>query len=235
MPADRHFTASPSSAPCLLHELQSDGSVGADPEQARDLARWRRAERDRLMAARLAMSAGERSAHAQAIIAGLDALVTSTATTVVSVYWPIRGEPDLRPWMHALALRGAGVALPVALGLGRALEFREWHPGARMARGLWKIPYPAEGARVVPSVVIAPLVGFDAGCYRLGYGGGFFDRTLAAMAAAPPLAIGVGYTDAELPTIFPQPYDMAMRWIVTPAGTRGPAAARTPEGRLAAT
>jgi 5,10-methenyltetrahydrofolate synthetase len=83
-----------------------------------------------------------------------------------------------------------------------------------MARGLWKIPVPADGAALIPTVVIAPVVGFDAECYRLGYGGGFFDRTLAAMAAKP-LVIGLGYPCASIPTIYPQSHDIPMDWIVS--------------------
>jgi 5-formyltetrahydrofolate cyclo-ligase len=92
--------------------------------------------------------------------------------------------------------------------------FREWRPGAPMARGLWKIPHPAEGADVVPSVVLAPVVGFDPACYRLGYGGGFFDRTLAQMTGKP-LVIGLGFPQASIKTIFPQPHDIPMNWIAT--------------------
>ena len=77
------------------------------------------------------------------------------------------------------------MALPIALALGEPLVFRRWHPECRMARGLWNIPYPADGDIVVPQIVIAPLVGFDRQSYRLGYGGGFFDRTLAALSPKP--------------------------------------------------
>src|SRR6204780_1785779 len=108
------------------------------------------------------------------------------------------------------------IALPIAITLGQPLMFREWLPNARMARGLWNIPYPAEGAEVVPTLVLAPLVGFDQDCFRLGYGGGFFDRTLARFAAKP-LVIGVGYFSALIRTIYPQPYDIPMDWLVTGA------------------
>ena len=70
-----------------------------------------------------------------------------------------------------------------------------------------------------PDIALAPLVGYDAGCYRLGYGGGFFDRTLAQLPAST-IAIGVGYADAEIATIYPQPFDIAMRHIVTERGVR---------------
>jgi 5-formyltetrahydrofolate cyclo-ligase len=198
----------------MLHELNPDGTLAVDQEQALDVARWRKAERERLIARRLELPAETRHAQTQGIVDALDGLIAPTPGTIVSVYWPIRAEPDLRPWMHALSERGVRVALPVALALRQPLVFREWRPHARLARGLWKIPYPADGAEVVPTVVIAPLIGFDAACYRLGYGGGFFDRTLAVLNPRPA-AIGVGYTDAAIATIFPQPHDIPMDRIVS--------------------
>ena len=201
------------SAPCLLPELGPDGAP-IDARQAADVARWRKAERARLIALRCALPAEERARHTRAIGGQVEDLLSARSDDILSVYWPIRAEPDLRSWMQEACLRGLRIALPVATELGRPLTFREWHPGSRMARGLWRIPYPAEGPEVLPTVVLAPLVGFDAACYRLGYGGGFFDRTLAA-AAPKPLAIGVGYPQLRIPTIFPQGYDIPMDWIVT--------------------
>jgi 5,10-methenyltetrahydrofolate synthetase len=207
------------SSPCLLHELTADGRSTIDPRQARDVAQWRKVERERLIAARLAMDAHARRAQTEAIAKQLDALIAEHQADIVSVYWPIRGEPDLRAWMQQRYQRGTRIALPVALEPHRALSFREWQPTAPLARGLWKIPYPAEGAEVTPAVVLAPLVGFDAEGYRLGYGGAFFDRTLALLHPRP-LTIGVGYASAQIRTIFPQPYDIPMDWIVT--GTSPP-------------
>jgi 5,10-methenyltetrahydrofolate synthetase len=90
-----------------------------------------------------------------------------------------------------------------------------------MERGVWNIPQPRDTPTVAPNTVIAPLVGYDAGCYRLGYGGGFFDRTLAAMDERPRV-VGVGHPVARLRTIHPQPHDIAMDAIVTggPEGVR---------------
>ena len=79
---------------------------------------------------------------------------------------------------------------------------------------MWNIPIPAQGPEVIPDIVIAPVVGFDRSCYRLGYGGGFFDRTLAAIGARAR-AIGVGYALQEIPTIYPQRYDIPMRFVLT--------------------
>ena len=202
--------------PCFLHELDPQGVVRSDPRQVRDVIRWRKAERERLIGSRLELSADYRAAQTSAIARDLKQLIPSAPGAVVSVYWPIKAEPDLRPWMHAMSEREMHFALPIAVALGQPLMFREWRPNARMARGLCKIPFPADGAEVVPSVVIAPVVGFDKDCFRLGYGGGFFDRTLAAFDTAP-IVIGVGYTGALIPTIFPQPHDIPMDWIVTGA------------------
>ena len=190
-----------------------------DRQQARDVVQWRTLERERLIAARLAMDADSRASQTQAMARDLDDLIAAHSAAIVSVYWPIRGEPDLRPWMRSRFERGIRIALPVAVELHRPLAFREWHPDARLARGLWKIPYPADGIEVTPGILLAPVVGFDGEGYRLGYGAGFFDRTLAALSPRP-VAIGVGYASGRIETIFPQSYDIPMDWIVT--GTSAP-------------
>jgi 5,10-methenyltetrahydrofolate synthetase len=209
-PDDEEAGGSP---PCFLHEIGPDGAP-VDAQQARDVARWRKAERSRLIALRCALPAEDRALHTAAIVCKLDEMISARSNEIVSVYWPIRGEPDLRSWMRDACLRGLRVALPIAVELGRPMTFREWRPDSAMARGLWKIPYPASGPDVVPTTVLAPLVGFDSKCYRLGYGGGFFDRTLAAMRSKP-VVIGVGYPQTQIHTIFPQRHDVPMNWIVT--------------------
>ena len=198
---------------CLAHELDADYTGGAEPGP-RELARWRRGERERLIAARLAVPAAERAAVAEGVARALDEMVEPGPGAVISAYWPFRGELDLRGWLERAVARGATAALPVVVAKGRPLVFREWRPGAAMARGVWNIPIPAEGAEVIPDVVVAPLVGFDPGCYRLGYGGGFYDRTLAAIPR-PRLVIGVGLPLAEIRTIHPQPHDIPMDAVVT--------------------
>ena len=203
------------SSPCLMHELDPTfGGSPLDREQARDVARWRKAERERLIAARQALSVQERTDHAHRLARQLDEIIPSGPTIIVGAYWPFRGEPDLRDWMGTMTTRGARVALPVVVAKGEPLVYREWHPQARLERGVWNIPFPVDGAAVMPTWVIAPLVGFDAACYRLGYGGGFFDRTLAVLHPRPA-AVGVGHPVCALKTIFPQPHDIPMDWIVT--------------------
>lgn len=196
------------SAPRFMHELPEH-----DTEQARDVARWRKAERERLIAARLALSVAGREAHSARIASDLDTILADVVAGIVSAYWPFRGEPDLRSWMASAAVRGWRVALPRVAAKAQPLEFREWKPDCRLERGVWNIPFPADGAVVEPTVVVAPLVGFDPQGYRLGYGGGFFDRTLASLSPKP-LAIGVGHQVGALTTIFPQWHDVPMDWIV---------------------
>jgi 5-formyltetrahydrofolate cyclo-ligase len=193
------------SPPCFLHEIDPDGAP-ADAQQASDVARWRKAERSRLIELRCALPGEDRALHTAAIVRKLDEIISARANEIVSVYWPIRGEPDLRSWMRAASLRGLRVALPVAVELGQPMTFREWRPDSAMARGLWKIPYPAAGPDVVPTTVLAPLVGFDSKCYRLGYGGGFFDRTLAVMRRKPvvrcrPFSSSAAQLALAVPTI----------------------------------
>jgi 5,10-methenyltetrahydrofolate synthetase len=200
--------------PCLAHLLV--GGHAVDPATARDVARFRRAERERLYAQRRATPVAARAAMEQAVAARLDALDLSPGT-VVSGYWPIRGELDLRPWLARLVARGVRVALPVVEARAAPLAFRSWTPEARMERGDWNIPVPADGAPVVPDVVIAPLVGVDPAGYRLGNGGGYFDRTLALMR--PHEIVGVGHAFARMKTIHPMPWDVPMTRVILGDGS----------------
>jgi 5-formyltetrahydrofolate cyclo-ligase len=120
--------------------------------------------------------------------------------------------------MDRVAQSGGRCALPVVTKPGRPLVFRSWERGERLKRGFWNIPVPAGGYEVVPDVVIAPVVAFDKACFRLGYGGGHFDRTLAEMPKNRRV-VGVGYSMTEAASIFPQPHDIPMDAIVTESGT----------------
>ena len=150
------------------------------------------------------------------IAAGLDAVIGDHGGRAVSLYWPFRGEPDLRGWLSSIVERGAAAALPVVIEKGRPLVFRAYRPGDRLEKGVWNIPVPADDVQVIPDVVIAPVVGFDPRNYRLGYGGGFFDQTLAALPREPQV-IGIGYSLQAIATIYPQPHDIPMDRIVTEA------------------
>ena len=178
---------------------------------------WRKDERQRIIAERLSLSVDDRQHRAGAIARHLSAALGDIHGRTVGVYWPFRGEPSLRSWMEQIHADGALCALPVVVERQAPLVFRSWWPGAPMARGIWNIPVPAESIDVLPDIVVSPVVGFDPACYRLGYGGGFYDRTLAAMACKP-LVIGVGFALSAVPTIHPLPHDIPMQFIVTEHG-----------------
>lgn len=218
MKKDTKQPASFSSPPCFAHELESgdDGDAALNPAAKVELARWRKAERARLLKLRLGIRADLKQLVTE-IGDEIIRLINPQPDLIVSVYWPLPSELDFRDWMLSMIDLGVGIALPVVITRGQPMIFREWTPTARMERGIWNIPFPADGEPIIPDVVIAPLVGFDAGCYRLGYGGGYFDRTLAGLRSRP-MVIGVGPTLCEIPTIYPQPHDIPMDVIVTGAG-----------------
>lgn len=181
----------------------------------------RRALRERLVAARLALDADTLAAHRRVVDEYLDLGFPGLARGVVALCWPHKHEYDARFLARRLRERGAGTALPVVLGPRRPMVFREWRPGVKLARGVYDIPYPADTPEVVPDVLIVPMNGFDDGGYRLGYGGGFFDRTLAALRAAGhrAVAIGVAHEQARIgDALHPQPYDVPMDFVVTERG-----------------
>ncbi len=104
--------------------------------------------------------------------------------------------------------------MPAVVDKQGPLEYRAWRPGEPLMDGVWNIPVPQERDILIPQAVLAPLVGFDRECYRLGYGGGYFDRTLAALSPRP-LAIGVGFEMSQIQTIYPQLFDVPMDVVVT--------------------
>jgi len=185
--------------------------------EAEALRTWRRATREALIAARLALSPATLEAYRKRIDQHIEAGFPDLAAGVVAFCWPYRNEYDARFLARRLRDRGAVTVLPVVVAPRTPLVFRAWHPGVRLARGVYEIPYPAEGPAVHPTSVLVPMNAFDEAGYRLGYGGGFFDRTLATLVDRPRV-IGVGYELARLPTIHPQPWDIPMDFVVTERG-----------------
>ncbi|MCC6534734.1 MAG: 5-formyltetrahydrofolate cyclo-ligase [Burkholderiales bacterium] len=183
-----------------------------------DLAAWRKAQRAELLARREAVPLAQRRGWNEAVtrhlIEGFSAVLEQRW---VGFCWPYKGEPDARFFVYHLRKRGARAALPAVIAKKGPLQFREWWPGVTMAPGVFDLPVPQGTAIVIPQALLIPPVGFDGCGYRLGYGGGYFDRTLAAMAPQP-LKIGVGFEIARMQTIHPQPYDIAMDFIVTESG-----------------
>jgi len=215
-----------SSPPCYAAEVAPEyfDPMAVDPEQARDVARWRKAERTRLRSARLALSVAERKEIGEALAGHLRQVLKDrfggAPGKVFSAYWPIKGEPDLRPLMVELHKAGITVALPLVETRAAPLTFRRWTPETRMVRGDWNIPVPPPDAPVVrPDIALAPLVGWTADGYRLGYGGGYFDRTLAALSPKP-FVVGIGINAAQIKTIYPQPHDIPLDLILTEKGVQ---------------
>ena len=185
-----------------------------DPDQ---LKAWRKSERGRLIAARGALDAATLEQHRLRMDAHLERAFPGLAASKLALCWPIRGEYDARHLARTLRERGALTALPVVVAPRQPLVFREWHPGVRLEKGPLDIPYPVGSAEVVPNAVLLPMNGWDGAGYRLGYGGGFFDRTLAALARKPAV-IGVTYEMARIDTIHPQAWDIPVDWVVTERG-----------------
>ncbi len=137
-------------------------------------------------------------------------------------YMPMRTEIDCLP---AMAAHDGAVGVPVILGAGMALKFREWVPNARMVPGEFGALIPEKGGWIEPDVLIVPLLAFDRRGYRLGYGGGFYDRTLEELRARRAVtAIGFAFALQEMAEVPIEPTDQKLDLIVTEAGVFTPAA-----------
>jgi 5-formyltetrahydrofolate cyclo-ligase len=137
--------------------------------------------------------------------------------TVVSAFWPIRSELDLRPLMHLLHERGCGIALPIVVRRRTALVFRRWTPEMVLEEGNFGVPTPsADALELDPDWLLVPLLAFDQHGYRLGYGGGFYDITLAALRARKSVfAIGAAYDGQKVENVPRQADDARLDAILT--------------------
>lgn len=141
---------------------------------------------------------------------------------VIAGYMPIRTEIDPRPAMVRLAASNR-ICVPVIDAPGRPLWFREWTPDSALVEGPFGALIPAEGAWLTPGILVVPLVGFDAGCNRLGYGGGYYDRTLEKLRATGPVrALGFAFAAQHLPALPLAPTDQRLDAVVTETGTIRP-------------
>ncbi|MGH8727760.1 MAG: 5-formyltetrahydrofolate cyclo-ligase [Burkholderiales bacterium] len=182
-----------------------------------DIKVWRRGKRIELIARRVDLDAQVRRDWNARIDGFIERGFPLLANMVVGFCWPHRAEYDARFVAKHFRDRGALTALPAVVGKKTALEFRGWRPGVRMSKGVYDIPVPEGSDVVTPDALIVPMIAFDEQAYRLGYGGGYFDITLGAIAPKP-LAIGVCYELFRFGSLDPQPHDIAMDFVVTENG-----------------
>jgi 5,10-methenyltetrahydrofolate synthetase len=181
------------------------------------LRTWRKSERERLIAARMQLDAQTLDEWRRRMDGYLERSFPGLARTRLAFCWPIKNEYDARHLARTLRERGALTALPVVVAPKTPLAFREWHPGIELAKGALDIPYPVNSQEITPDAVLLPMNGWDAQGYRLGYGAGFFDRTLASLPKKP-VVIGVSYELARMDTIHPQSWDIPVDYLVTERG-----------------
>jgi 5-formyltetrahydrofolate cyclo-ligase len=176
----------------------------------------KKALREALLKARGVLDAGLRRQWDEAIGRQVCAWWSANPAPVLGVFWPIRSEPDLSAAYTELAARGARLALPVVAGRGLPLRFSSWTPGQEMVVDAFGIAAPAVAEWVAPDALLIPCVGFNAQRVRLGYGGGYYDRTLAQQPR--PLAVGIAYACA-LAEFEAEPHDIGLDRIITELGS----------------
>ncbi len=181
-----------------------------------NLSQWKKNQRQQLIAAREAIPQTMHVQWSQSISHHL-MHGFQLQNRIVGIYWPFRGEYDPRPMAQCLLQQGVTLALPEVVAKNEPLHFREWSPDTPMKIGAYDIPVPNETKIVKLDAVIVPMVGFDQQGYRLGYGSGYYDRTLATYPRQP-LTVGVAFEMQRLENIYPQLHDIAMQFIVTEAG-----------------
>lgn len=152
----------------------------------------------------------------EAIAARLRILLDRQSVKTLGIYWPIRSEPDLRSCYAELATRGIRLALPVVVAADAPLRFAAWSPGDPLVKDAMSVSIPADATNTLhPDALLIPCVGFNGKNVRLGYGGGFYDRTLAA--APRPLTFGIAYSCGRA-EFEGAPHDVPLDCIVTELG-----------------
>ena len=180
----------------------------------RAAAVWRRATRVALLEARAQQTPDEHRLKSEAVLAKLRAWLPSLESGTLAGYWPMRGEVDPRPFLEWARALGWKIALPAIAAERQPLAFRLWRADQPLEPGPFGTSQPPPGHAVRPTALLIPLLGFDDANYRLGYGGGYYDRTLAGLDPKP-LTVGVGFALGRLATIHPQPHDIPLDFIVT--------------------
>ncbi len=174
------------------------------------------AQRRDLMARRRGVHAARKD-QAAADLAARVATEIPTAGNTIAGYWPLGDEIDCRPALAVLKAAGAGVALPVVAGQGQVLLFRSWCPGDQLEPGPFGTAHPTPRATVVaPNILLLPLIAFDATGHRLGYGAGYYDRTVAALRKDRQiLVVGIAYDEQEVAAVPTDRHDQRMDAVIT--------------------
>jgi len=195
--------------------------VIASSKKNENSAAVRIAMRRARIAAREAIPAAEHRERSERLEARLEACLKThharMAPGCIGFCWPIRAEFDARPLVTRLHEQGWRTCLPVVVSADEAMLFREWSPGCEMQFDAHGIPHPVEGSLLQPQVLLIPVNACDQSGYRLGYGGGYFDRTLADMVPRP-FAIGIGFELCRVSTIHPEAHDVPLDCLVTEDG-----------------
>jgi 5-formyltetrahydrofolate cyclo-ligase len=181
-----------------------------------DVPAWRKERRAALIARRMALGPDEQRRSDERITELLIHGFPLLRGLAIGFYWPFNGEVDPRVAVHRFRAQGARTALPVVVAKATPLEFREWTPGVATQPGVFGLPVP-QSAKLIPEALLMPPVGVDASGFRLGYGGGYFDRTLASLSPQP-LKIGLAREVSRIDTIHPQAHDIPMDFVITEAG-----------------
>jgi len=201
--------------------LTASPSATASSPAPAEKATWRNS----LLARRAALSVAD---AAQASLQAARRFVRDlelSSTGTVALFWPLEGEIDTRPLLHALHALGVPTALPRMQGRGLPLRFHRWQPGDPLDSGPFRVQQPAQDApQAEPAVVLTPLLAFDAEGYRLGWGGGFYDRTLAEFRALPrpPASVGYAFACQQVERVPREPFDQRLDMIVTERATVRP-------------
>lgn len=165
----------------------------------------------------LALEAGPGAAEKLAANFFQSALGSAERSLAVAGYWPMADEIDIRPLMTKLFEDGRTVVLPVVRAPAAALIFRRWQPRMALDAGGFGTRHPGPGEpEITPAIMLVPLLAFDDKGFRLGWGGGFYDRTLAGLrAAGPVVAVGVAYHGQRVDQVPHAPEDELLDWIIT--------------------
>jgi 5-formyltetrahydrofolate cyclo-ligase len=192
-----------------------------------DKPEQKRALRQQLIEQRLAMP--DRSERCDLLQRVLRIWLVNRPDTVIGAYWPIKGEFDPLPALHRWKEDGElvdepqlrRIGLPVVDKMHKTLTFHAWYPGCPMEEDAYGIPKPKDTEVIVPTLLFVPCVGYGPGGFRLGYGGGFYDRTLASLEPRP-YTVGVGFTHGFLDELEPEPHDLPLDAILNDNRCRRP-------------